>query len=164
MPHLLTLRGRNALSPFRITKLKAAIAAARPGHLIERIGAAYWHFVEVERELNPAEHATLARLLTYGPHDEAADDDGAFMLVVPRPGTISPWSSKATDIARNCGLDVGQAHRARRSVTGSPPRRTARRQRSHGTAAAAARPDDRNGVRRHSTMRALCSRISRPSR
>ena len=104
MAHLLTLRGRNALSPFRITKLTAAITAARPGHLIERIGATYWHFVEVERELTSSERATLARLLTYGPHDEAANDDGAFMLVVPRPGTISPWSSKATDIARNCGL------------------------------------------------------------
>ncbi len=104
MPHLFTLRGRNALSPFRITKLKAAITAARPGHLIERIGAAYWHFVLVERDLTSPERATLARLLTYGPYDEAANDDGAFMLVVPRPGTISPWSSKATDIARNCGL------------------------------------------------------------
>ncbi len=104
MPHLLTLRGRNALSPFRVTKLLAALAAAHAGHPIERIGATYWHFVEVERELTPPEHATLARLLTYGPHDEAGSDDGSFLLVVPRPGTISPWSSKATDIARNCGL------------------------------------------------------------
>ncbi len=31
-------------------------------------------------------------------------DGGSLLLVVPRPGTISPWSSKATDIARNCGL------------------------------------------------------------
>ncbi|HEX9301476.1 MAG TPA: phosphoribosylformylglycinamidine synthase, partial [Casimicrobiaceae bacterium] len=104
MPHLLTLRGRNALSPFRVIKLKAALAAARPDHPIERISATYWHFVEAERELTAAERATLTRLLTYGPHDEAAPDDGAFLLVVPRPGTISPWSSKATDIARNCGL------------------------------------------------------------
>jgi phosphoribosylformylglycinamidine synthase len=104
MPHLLTLRGRNALSPFRVTKLKAALSAAHPDHPIERISATYWHFVEVGRELTSPERATLTRLLTYGPHDEAAPDDGAFLLVVPRPGTISPWSSKATDIARNCGL------------------------------------------------------------
>ncbi len=58
----------------------------------------------VERELTPAEHATLVRLLTYGPHDEAARGRRILLLVVPRPGTISPWSSKATYIARNCGL------------------------------------------------------------
>src|SRR4029453_16618838 len=88
MPHLLTLRGRNALSPFRVTKLKAALSAAHPDHPIERISATYWHFVEVGRELTSPERATLTRLLTYGPHDEAAPDDGAFLLVVPRPGTI----------------------------------------------------------------------------
>ena len=106
MPHLLTLRGRHALSPFRVKKLQAAFAAARPGYPITGIAATFWHFVEVERELTPAERSILERLLTYGPLDEAADDEGALVLVVPRPGTISPWSSKATDIARNCGLDV----------------------------------------------------------
>jgi len=106
MPHLLTLRGRHALSPFRVKKLQAAFAAAHPGYPITGIAATFWHFVEVERELTPAERSILERLLTYGPLDEAADDDGALVLVVPRPGTISPWSSKATDIARNCGLDV----------------------------------------------------------
>ncbi len=104
MPHLVTLRGRNALSPFRVAKLLAALAAVRPEHSIEGLGATYWHFIEVERALTAAERATLERLLTYGPHDEAGNDEGAFALVVPRPGTISPWSSKATDIAHNCGL------------------------------------------------------------
>ena len=104
MPHLLTLRGRRALSPFRVDKLEAAFAAARPGHSLGRIAATFWHFVELERELEASERATLERLLTYGPRDDAGADDGAFVLVVPRPGTISPWSSKATDIARNCGL------------------------------------------------------------
>ncbi len=106
MPHLLTLRGRHALSPFRVKKLHAALAAAHPGDSIDGIGATFWHFVELERDLSSAEHAILERLLTYGPRDEAASDDGVLMLVVPRPGTISPWSSKATDIARNCGLDA----------------------------------------------------------
>ena len=54
--------------------------------------------------MTTAERASLDRILTYGPHDEAAADSGEFVLVVPRPGTISPWSSKATDIAHNCGL------------------------------------------------------------
>jgi phosphoribosylformylglycinamidine synthase len=106
MPHLLTLRGRHALSRFRIAKLIAAFAAARPGHPVSRIAATFWHFVEVERELSPLERSTLERILTYGSHDESTIDDGAFVLVAPRPGTISPWSSKATDIARNCGLGV----------------------------------------------------------
>ena len=114
MPHLLTLRGRHALSPFRVVKLLAACAAARPGHPVTRISATFWHFVEVERELAPTERAALGRILTYGSHDEAAADDGAFVLVVPRPGTLSPWSSKATDIARNCGL--GPVTRIERGV------------------------------------------------
>ncbi len=71
MPHLLTLRGRHALSPFRVAKLVAALAASRPDHAVAGIAATYWHFVEVERDLAPAERATLERLLTYGPHDDA---------------------------------------------------------------------------------------------
>ncbi len=104
MSQFLTLRGRHALSPFRVAKLGRAFAASRPDHAVVSISADYWHFVEVERELTPAERATLERLLTYGAHDAAGVDRGEFFLVVPRPGTLSPWSSKATDIAQNCGL------------------------------------------------------------
>ena len=104
MPHFLTLRGRNALSAFRVAKLLTALAALRPAPAITGLSAAFWHFVDCERELSPAERTALDRILTYGPHDDAAADAGSFVLVVPRPGTISPWSSKATDIARNCGL------------------------------------------------------------
>ncbi len=105
MPEILALRGRAALSPFRIAKLRAALDAARPEHRIATLSARYWHFVEILRPLRDDEHSTLDRLLTYGPadHDDAAS--GGRLFVVPRPGTISPWSSKATDIARNCGLD-----------------------------------------------------------
>jgi len=104
MPHLLTLRGRHALSPFRVAKLGVALAASRPDHVVLSVVADYWHFVEVERGLTPAEQATLERLLTYGARDAAAVDSGELFVVVPRPGTVSPWSSKATDIAQNCGL------------------------------------------------------------
>ena len=104
MPHLLTLRGRHALSPFRVAKLHAALAAARPGHAVTAVSADYWHFVAFERELSAAERRTLDRLLTYGAHDHDLSIDGELFVVVPRPGTISPWSSKATDIAANCGL------------------------------------------------------------
>ena len=62
MPHLLTLRGRHALSPFRVAKLEAALAAGRPEHAVTGISATCWHFVEVERELTSAERRTLDRL------------------------------------------------------------------------------------------------------
>ena len=104
MSHLLTLRGRHALSPFRVAKLGAALAASRPDHAVISVVADYWHFVEVARELTSAEQSTLVRLLAYGARDAAAVDGGELFVVVPRPGTVSPWSSKATDIAHNCGL------------------------------------------------------------
>ena len=104
MAEILSLRGRTALSPFRLAKLRDALAAACPDHRVTDIAATFWHFVEVARPLEPAEHATLVRLLEYGPRDEPGADGDQRLLVVPRPGTISPWSSKATDIARNCGL------------------------------------------------------------
>ncbi len=104
MSHLLTLRGRHALSPFRVAKLVSALGSRHPGHAVSRLTATFWHFVKTDRDLTAAERASLERILTYGPHDEPAANDGEFILVVPRPGTISPWSSKATDIAQNCGL------------------------------------------------------------
>ena len=106
MPDVLFLRGRSALSSFRIAKLLAALTAARPGHSISGLSAHYWHFVEIDRPLGDGEHATLERLLTYGPLDRRAGAGDASLVVVPRFGTISPWSSKATDIARNCALEA----------------------------------------------------------
>ena len=106
MPEVLALPGGAALSRFRLAKLLAALSAARPQHAITGLAARYWHFVEIARPLGDAERATLERLLTYGPADRGGGARGAALLVVPRLGTISPWSSKATDIARNCGLDA----------------------------------------------------------
>lgn len=71
-----------------------------------RIAAEFWHFVAATRALDRAEQARLERLLTYGPKREAVAEEGTLLLVVPRIGTISPWSSKATDIARHCGLEA----------------------------------------------------------
>jgi phosphoribosylformylglycinamidine synthase len=106
VPEVIALRGRAALSSFRIAKLLAALTAVRPQHAITGAAAHYWHFVEVERPLAQRERTTLERLLTYGPLEHAAAARDASLLVVPRIGTISPWSSKATDIARNCALDA----------------------------------------------------------
>ena len=105
MPEVLALRGRSALSPFRVAKLLAAFAALCPRHAIAQLRARYWHFVEIARALSPSERTTLERLLTYGPLGRVDDASNApSFVVVPRFGTISPWSSKATDIAHNCGL------------------------------------------------------------
>jgi phosphoribosylformylglycinamidine synthase len=104
MAELLSLRGRAALSPFRLTKLHKSLSAVHPAHSVAGVTATFWHFVEISRALAPDERDKLDRLLTYGPHAHEIADSGTLLLVVPRPGTISPWSSKATDIAHNCGL------------------------------------------------------------
>jgi len=100
MAELLSLRGRNALSSFRVAKLLSSLTGTR----IAAVAAVYWHFVRTSHALTGAERATLDRLLTYGPRDASDDAAGELLLVLPRPGTISPWASKATDIAHNCGL------------------------------------------------------------
>ncbi|GGE78987.1 phosphoribosylformylglycinamidine synthase [Streptosporangium jomthongense] len=99
---MLELRGAPALSPFRSHKLFARIQALVPE--VEHVYAEFMHFVDTEGSLSDSEQAILDRLLTYGPSVPVEEPDGVLFLVVPRPGTLSPWSSKATDIARNCGL------------------------------------------------------------
>ena len=100
MPDILKLRGPCALSEFRLAKLLAVLKKVDPG--VRSVTAGFWHFVETARELSPGERRVLERLLDYGA--AAPSGEGALHLVVPRLGTISPWSSKATDIANNCGL------------------------------------------------------------
>ncbi|TSA52399.1 MAG: phosphoribosylformylglycinamidine synthase [Nitrosomonadaceae bacterium] len=107
---MLRLRGGSALSPFRLEKLTAALKTAAPQ--VSHIYAEYWHFCAAERDLRPDENAILAKLLTYGAAQQGEKPAGELLLVLPRPGTISPWSSKATDIARHCGLAaVGRLER-----------------------------------------------------
>ncbi|HFB98576.1 MAG TPA: phosphoribosylformylglycinamidine synthase, partial [Bryobacterales bacterium] len=72
---------------------------------ITRIAARYMHYLECQRELLPEERQRLTRLLNPGPSAEG-DFEGRHFWVLPRPGTISPWSSKATDILHTCGLMV----------------------------------------------------------
>jgi phosphoribosylformylglycinamidine synthase len=98
---VLTLPGAVALSPFRIDKLLAALPAALAGSVA--IDTRFVHFVAITAPLASAETAVLEKLLTYGTAAQG-EPRGALFLVLPRFGTVSPWSSKATDIARNCGL------------------------------------------------------------
>ncbi|MES9962101.1 MAG: phosphoribosylformylglycinamidine synthase [Candidatus Sedimenticola sp. 20ELBAFRAG] len=99
---MLSLRGAPALSDFRLQKLQRRLS----GSLDRTVGvyAEFMHFAELEQSLSADESAVLDRVLRYGPHLEEHEPEGVLLLVVPRPGTISPWSTKATDIAHNCGL------------------------------------------------------------
>ena len=100
---ILRLRGRRALSDFRLAKLLQSLPAPISSLSLH---AEFWHFVETTRALTPAERQRLEHILTYGPASRVDSAQGTLLLVLPRPGTISPWSSKATDIARHCGLDA----------------------------------------------------------
>jgi phosphoribosylformylglycinamidine synthase len=109
---MLVLRGTPALSDFRIEKYLAQFVE----HSLPVTGvyAEYTHFVMVSESLNEQENSILTKLLTYGPAVQEHKPEGVLFIVTPRPGTISPWSSKSTDIAHNCGLD--KVHRLERGV------------------------------------------------
>ena len=99
---MLHLRGSPALSEFRKSKLLVQLREQLPG--VSRISADYLHVVELEERLDDGQQEILEKLLSYGPARQAEVLSGTTLVVVPRPGTISPWSSKATDITHNCGL------------------------------------------------------------
>ncbi len=102
---MLTLRGSPALSSSRLQKLLADFASA--GLPVRAASADFVHLVELADAAQPltnAEHAVLEKILTYGPRHTSQKLTGLTRVVAPRPGTISPWSSKATDIAHICGL------------------------------------------------------------
>ncbi|QSX39102.1 phosphoribosylformylglycinamidine synthase [Shewanella sedimentimangrovi] len=106
------IRGAPALSAFRVQKLMEACAqAALP---VRQIYAEYVHLADLSESLDANETEQLGKILTYGPAIEAHAPTGQLLFVTPRPGTISPWSSKATDIAQNCGL--GKIKRLERGV------------------------------------------------
>ncbi len=103
---MLKLSGAPALSTFRREKLLAKLQAKNPS--VSGIYAEFVHFAELSEDLTSAELQTLERILKYGPKAIQETAQGEMLLVVPRIGTISPWSSKATDIAKNCGLSKVQ--------------------------------------------------------
>ncbi len=101
---ILELPGGPAHSEFRLAKLLTRLRAAVPA--VRGVASRYVHLADCAREPAEGELSRLAALLRYGPRDPQDDEAprGTRLLVVPRPGTISPWSSKATDIAHVCGL------------------------------------------------------------
>lgn len=107
--HITEFEGGQALSDFRIQQLLPRLQAVHPK--IAGIAARYVHLVASDHALAGPERERLAALLTYGvPY--AGAQDGPLLVVTPRLGTVSPWASKATDIAHNCGLAVRRIERA----------------------------------------------------
>ena len=107
---MIIIPGAPALSAFRQRKLLVSLKQAVP--TITNVKAEYLHFADISQPLSNKEADTLKALMQYGPMEQAVSASGQLLLVAPRPGTISPWSSKATDIAHNCGLqDVQRIER-----------------------------------------------------
>nr|WP_314483374.1 phosphoribosylformylglycinamidine synthase [uncultured Pseudomonas sp.] len=109
---MLILRGAPALSAFRHGKLLEQLSQKVPA--VSGLYAEFAHFAEVDGELTAEQQQVLGRLLEYGPSVPVQEPAGRLFLVVPRLGTISPWASKATDIAHNCGL--GNVRRLERGI------------------------------------------------
>src|SRR5262245_57450606 len=102
---MLILPGSNALSSFRAERLLSRVQAIEPG--IIAITGRFTHFVEPVSSLSEQELARLSELLTYGDAvvgNSECDQLGHLFVVIPRFGTISPWASKATEIAQHCGI------------------------------------------------------------
>ena len=105
MSFVLSLCGSAALPDFRIEKLLHKARALGMGEFTLR--SEYWYFAASAQPLDADTTAKLAALLDAEVVAEPVADthaDGHFFLITPRIGTISPWASKATDIAHNCGL------------------------------------------------------------
>ena len=113
MPEVIFLEGRQALSKFRLDKLLNELQTV--DSKISDIKAIFWHFIELNKPLSSDDSNKLARILTYGAQDHKSENKKPDFLVVPRLGSISPWSTKATDIAQGCGLE--QVSRIERGVS-----------------------------------------------
>jgi phosphoribosylformylglycinamidine synthase len=97
--------GAPALSQFRLDHSLRALRAV--DERVTALDSRWLHFVDDSRPLADPELDLLAKLLTYGSReDSAAPPQGQRVLVTPRVGTESPWSSKATDIVHVCGLEA----------------------------------------------------------
>ena len=110
--HLLHFEGGNALSAFRAQALLPKLQSV--SSRITGVAARHVHWVWTDSPVQPDATRKLASLLRYGdayegPTAEAADS--ALIVTMPRLGTVSPWASKATDIAHNCGLALHRVER-----------------------------------------------------
>jgi len=111
---MLILPGSNALSAFRSQRLLTQLQAVAP--TIAAVQARFYHFIDTSAPLSAEDTERLSAMLTYGEPVPAVQYEGVTeeYFVIPRLGTISPWASKATDIAHNCGM--AHIHRIERGV------------------------------------------------
>ena len=108
---MLILPGSNALSAFRTQRLLSQLQSVDAA--ITGVTGRFVHFIDAHGAVSEQDKTRLTGLLTYGePFNGAAEGDE--FVVIPRFGTISPWASKATDIAHNCGM--AHIHRIERGV------------------------------------------------
>lgn len=113
MTHFSYFPGALALSNFRCTQLLQLLQAVDPN--IVSVHARYLHLVHSTVPLTPDESARIEALLHYGePAGQESSQKVENFLVIPRLGTVSPWASKATEIARHCGLQT--VHRIERGI------------------------------------------------
>ncbi|MEN9373639.1 MAG: hypothetical protein RIR79_1191, partial [Pseudomonadota bacterium] len=108
--HITHFEGGNALSDFRVQQLLPVLQGIHDK--ISSISARFVHLVGTDTAPDPALVEKLSALLTYGDPYQGPMEQHT-IIVSPRLGTVSPWASKATDIAHNCGLAV---HRVERLV------------------------------------------------
>ncbi len=106
--HLIPVEGGNALPAFRAQALLTGLQQVAPR--VTEVHARYVHWVCSETELTPAECDTVEGLLRYG-DTYTGPTEGLLIIIAPRLGTVSPWASKATDIAHNCGLALKRIER-----------------------------------------------------
>ena len=120
--HLRYFDGGNALSDFKVQQILPRLTGI--SEKITGLTARFVHLASFDAEPDAALLQRLDRLLTYGEpcleaHLEHEATGSLSLLVMPRLGTVSPWASKATDIAHNCGLAL---HRVCLLYTSPSPR------------------------------------------
>ncbi|MFZ9551799.1 MAG: phosphoribosylformylglycinamidine synthase, partial [Hylemonella sp.] len=108
--HLCNFEGGSALSHFRAQQLLPRLQAISKN--IHAIAARYVHLAAFDQQPSTELQQKMAKLLDYG-EPYSGPSVGVLLVVAPRLGTVSPWASKASDIAHNCGLAV---HRVERIV------------------------------------------------
>ena len=107
--HITEFEGGSALSDFRVRQLLPRLQAVHGK--IDSLSARYVHLVACDLPLAAAQQQRLAALLNYGEPFTAPRVKDALIVVSPRFGTVSPWASKATDIAHNCGIALRRVER-----------------------------------------------------
>ena len=106
------LRGAPALSSFKRMQLVAQMQQICPQ--LSDVYAEFVHYVYWDQSYSELDQGILEKILTYGPKGEQEEFSEKLVVVIPRLGTLSPWSTKATDIAHNCGLTA--LHRIERGI------------------------------------------------